>query len=145
MSPSLYERLGGKDAITAVIDDFVARCAADSRINGKFARTDIPRLKSMLVDQVCEATGGPCTYTGRDMRTTHDGMGVTAGEFDALVEDLVATLDQFGVGEADKGELLSALAPMRSDIVEVETSATATPLPDEYRNAPPLATSGAAR
>ena len=145
MGGSLYERLGGKDAITAVIDDFVARCAADGRINGKFARTDIPRLKSMLVDQVCEATGGPCTYSGRDMRTTHDGMGVTAAEFDALVQDLVATLDQFNVPEAEKSELLGALAPMRPDIVEIETAATGTPIPDGYKNAPPLAASGAPR
>jgi hemoglobin len=145
MGGSLYERLGGKDAITAVVDDFVARCAADGRINGKFARTDIPRLKSELVDQVSAATGGPATYTGRDMRTAHDGMSVTGGEFDALVADLVATLDKFGVGEAEKSELLSALAPMRSDIVEVESAVTGTPLPDGYRNAPPLATSGAER
>jgi len=143
MSRTLYERLGGKGAITAVIDDFVARCAADSRINGKFARTDIARLKASLVDQVCEATGGPCTYSGRDMHTTHDGMSVTGGEFDALVADLVATLDRFSVPEAEKNELLGALAPMRSDIVEVESSATGTPLPDGYRNAPPLATTGA--
>jgi hemoglobin len=139
MSQTLYERLGGKTAITAVIDDFVARCAADARINGKFARTDIPRLKASLIDQVCEATGGPCTYSARDMRTTHDGMGVTAGEFDALVADLIATLDRFSVPEAEKNELLGALAPMRGDIVEVESSATGTPLPDGYRNAPPLA------
>jgi hemoglobin len=139
MGESLYERLGGRDAITAVVDDFVARCAADGRINGKFARTDIPRLKAGLVDQVSEAAGGPFTYSGRDMRTTHDGMAVTGGEFDALVADLVATLDQFGVGEAEKGELLGALAPMRADIVEVESSTTGTPLPGGYKNAPPLA------
>jgi hemoglobin len=145
MGGSLYERLGGKDAITAVVDDFVARCAADSRINGKFARTDIPRLKSELVDQVGAATGGPATYTGRDMRATHDGMSVTGGEFDALVADLVATLDKFGVGEAEKSELLGALGGMRSDIVEVESTVTGTPLPDGYRNAAPLATSGAER
>ena len=138
MGRSLYERLGGKDAITAVVDDFVARCAGDSRINGKFARTDVPRLKASLVDQVCEAAGGPCTYTGRDMHTTHHGMSVTAGEFDALVEDLVATLDKFSVPEAEKSELLGVLGPMRPDIVEVESSATGTPLPDTYRNAPPL-------
>ena len=144
MSGSLFERLGGKDAIVAVVDAFVARCAADNRINGKFARTDIPRLKANLVDQVCEATGGPCTYAGRDMRTTHDQMGVTGGEFDALVQDLIATLDQFGVGEAEKAELLNALAPMRADIVEVESGATGTALPDGYRNAPPLTSTGAA-
>ena len=143
MGGSLFERLGGKDAITAVVDDFVGRCAADGRINGKFARTDIARLKANLVDQVCEAAGGPCTYAGRDMRQTHDGMSVTGGEFDALVGDFVATLDQFGVGEAEKAELLSVLGPLRGDIVEVESDATGTPLPDAYRNAPPLATSGA--
>jgi hemoglobin len=139
MSPSLYERLGGIDAIRAVVDDFVARCAADTRINAKFGRTDVPRLKASLVDQVCEAAGGPCTYRGRDMATTHAGMSVTGGEFEALVGDLVATLDQFGVPEAEKGELLGVLGPMRPDIVEVESSATGTPLPDGYRNAPPLA------
>jgi hemoglobin len=139
MGGSLYERLGGTDAITAVVDAFIGRCAADARINGKFARTGIPRLRANLIDQVCEATGGPCAYSGRDMRTTHDGMSVTAGEFDALVEDLAATLDQFGVPEAEKGELLGALAPMRADIVEVESGETGTPLPESYRNAPPLA------
>ena len=143
MNGSLYERLGGKDAITAVIDDFVARCAADTRINAKFIRTDIPRLKTNLVDQVCEATGGPCTYSGRSMRTTHDGMAVTGGEFDALVADLVATLDRFNVGETEKSELLGALAPLRADIVEVESSETGTQLPDGYRNAPATALAGA--
>ena len=77
--PSLFERLGGSEAIAAVVDDFVARCAGDTRINGKFARTDIPRLKKMLVDQVTAATGGPANYAGRDMKRTHDGMGVTGG------------------------------------------------------------------
>ncbi len=135
---SLYERLGGLDAVTAVVDSFVARCARDDRINGKFERTDIPRLKKMLVDQVCEATGGPCTYTGRDMRRTHDGMQVTAGEFDALVEDLVGTLDEFDVPKADQDELLALLGPMRGEIVEVESPETGTPLPESYEAAPAL-------
>ena len=135
---SLYDRLGGREAIVAVIDGFVGRCAGDSRINGKFARTDIPRLKAMLVDQVDSATGGPATYTGRSMRETHDGMGVTAGEFDALVGDLVATLDSYRVPAAEQRELIGILAPMRSDIVEVESPATGTPLPDSYRTAPAL-------
>jgi len=135
---SLYERLGGLDAITAVVDSFSARCAGDDRINGKFARTDIPRLKKMLVDQVCEATGGPCTYAGRDMREAHDGMAVTAGEFDALVEDLVATLDEFDVPKAEQDELLGLLGPMRGEIVEVESTETGTPLPASYPAAPAL-------
>jgi hemoglobin len=136
--PSLYERLGGLDAIRAVVDSFVARCAGDDRINQKFGRTDIPRLKKMLVDQVCEAAGGHCTYTGRTMRETHDGMGVTAGEFDALVEDLVATLDEFGVPKAEQEELVDLLGPMRDEIVEIESPETGTPLPDTYQPAPAL-------
>ncbi|TMM07935.1 MAG: group 1 truncated hemoglobin [Actinobacteria bacterium] len=135
---SLYERLGGLDAITAVVDSFSARCAGDDRINGKFARTDIPRLGKMLVDQVCEATGGPCPYTGRDMREAHDGMRVTAGEFDALVEELVATLDEFGVPKAEQDELLGLLGPMRGDIVEVESAETGTLLPETYQAAPAM-------
>jgi hemoglobin len=132
---SLYERLGGLDAITAVVDSFVPRCAGDGRINAKFARTDVPRLKTMLVDEVCEATGGPCTYTGRTMKETHGGMGVTAGEFDALVEDLVATLNEFDVPKAEQDELLELLAPMRGEIVEVESPATGAPLLDSYETA----------
>jgi len=135
---TLFERLGGLDAITAVVDSFVARCAGDDRINAKFARTDVPRLKRMLVDQVCEASGGPCTYSGRSMKETHDGMGVTGGEFDALVEDLVATLDEFEVPDAEKQELLGVLGPMRSEIVEVESADTGTALPDSYQVAPAL-------
>jgi hemoglobin len=132
---SLYERLGGLEAITSVVDSFVARCADDNRINSKFERTDVTRLKKMLVDQVCEATGGPCSYTGRDMRQTHDGMAVTAGEFDALVEDLVLTLGEFDVPRAEQTELLGLLAPMRGDIVEVESPETGTPLPRAYEGA----------
>ncbi len=135
---SLYERLGGIEAITAVVDSFVARCAGDDRINPKFERTDVPRLKKMLVDQVCEATGGPCTYTGRNMKETHDSMGVTAGEFDALVGVLVATLDEFSVPKAEQDELLGLLAPMREDIVEIESPETGTPLPENYQAAPAL-------
>ena len=128
---TLYERLGGGAAITAVVDDFAARCASDSRINAKFARTDIARLKAMLVEQISAATGGKVQYTGRSMN---------AGEFDALVEDLVATLNKFGVADASQSQLLGILGPLRGDIVEVESPATGTPLPDSYQTAPPLAT-----
>ncbi len=138
MQASLYDRLGGKASIIAVVDDFVGRAAQDERINRKFGTSDVPRLKAMLVDQVCAASGGPCTYTGRDMAETHTGMGVTAGEFDALVADLVATLDQFSVPKREQDELLGLLGPMRADIVEVEVPETGTPLPPSYRPAPPL-------
>jgi hemoglobin len=116
---SLYDRLGGKPAITAVIDQFVANVANDKRISERFATTDIPRLKKNLIDQVCIASGGPCAYTGRDMKTTHAGMNITTADFNALVEDLVASLDKFKVPEAEKKELLGILSPMKKDIVEV--------------------------
>jgi hemoglobin len=115
---SLYERLGGKEAITAVVDEFVARVAADERINQFFANTDIPTLKMHLVNQICEAAGGPCKYTGRSMKEAHKGMGVSVADFNALVEDLVAALDKFKVGEKEKNELLGVLGPMQADIVE---------------------------
>jgi hemoglobin len=135
---SLYERLGGKKAITAVVDDFTARVVKDDRINAKFGKSDDERLRVLLIEQICEATGGPCKYRGRDMKATHARMGVTAGEFDALVEDLVASLNQFKVGKAEQDELLAALAPMKKDIVEVESPETGTPLPAEFKPAPPL-------
>ena len=116
---SLYDRLGGKSAITAVIDQFVANVANDKRIRERFATTDIPRLKKHLVDQVCTASGGPCAYTGRDMKTTHAGMNITTADFNALVEDLVASLDKFKVPETEKNELLGILGPMKKDIVEI--------------------------
>ena len=115
--PSLYDRLGGKPAITAVVDDFVGNVAADSRINGFFAKANVPHLKAMLVDQICEASGGPCKYTGRDMKSAHAGMGVGEAQFGALVEDLVKSLDKFKVPAREKNELLAALGSMKKDIV----------------------------
>ena len=116
-TPSLYDRLGQKPAIEAVVSDFVARVAADNRINGKFAQANIPRLKMLLVEQICEASGGPFKYSGRDMKKTHAGMAVTEPQFNALVEDLVSTFNKFKVGEKEKSELLGVLGPMKKDIV----------------------------
>jgi len=114
---SLYQRLGGKEAITAVVDDFVGNVAADARINKRFANANIARLKMLLVEQICAASGGPCTYSGRDMTTAHAGMNIQSAEFDALVEDLVKSLDKFKVPAKEKGELLGALGGMKPAIV----------------------------
>ena len=135
---SLYDRLGGKSAITAVVDTFVARVAADARINKKFARSNIPRVKAMLVDQICAQTGGPCTYTGRTMKEAHRDMKVTEGEFNALVEDLVSALNTFSVPKKEQDELLAALGSMKGDIVTVKTAATGTSLPASFKPAPAL-------
>jgi hemoglobin len=116
--PSLYDRLGGKPAIVAVVDDFVGNVAADARINGFFAHADIPHLKMELVDQICAGTGGPCTYTGKSMKDAHQGMGITTAAFNALVEDLQTSLNKFKVPAKDQGDLLAVLGPMKGDIVE---------------------------
>lgn len=138
MQSSLYDRLGGKDAITAVVDDFVATCANDSRINAKFAKSDVPRLKAMLVDQGVRGHG----RTVHVLRSRHDGdpqgVGVTTGEFDAFVEDLVSTLGRFSVPAAEQAELLGLLGPMKPDIVEMDSPETGAPLPDTYEPAPSL-------
>ncbi len=120
---SLYVRLGGKPAITAVVEEFVNIVAADTRINSFFAKTAseptrLAKFKGLLVDQICEASGGPCKYKGLDMKTSHKGLGISDADFGALVEDLVKALDKFKVGETEKNELLGALGPMKADIVE---------------------------
>jgi hemoglobin len=115
--PSLYERLGGQPAITAVVDDFVATVAADQRVNRFFANTDPVKFKRLLVEQICAGSGGPCTYTGRTMLEAHKGMNIRDEHFAAVVEDLVMTLNKFKVPQAEQTELLGILGPMKSQIV----------------------------
>ena len=122
MKKTLYSRLGGKKAITAVVDQFVTNCATDTRINKFFADTAkdkdrLAKFKTNLVNQICQASGGPCKYTGKSMKEAHKGMGITDADFNALVEDLVKALDKFNVGATEKNELLGALGPMKGDIV----------------------------
>jgi hemoglobin len=118
MHKSLYSRLGGKPAIVAVVDDFIGNVAADARINAFFAKANIPRLKLRLVELICKSSGGPCRYRGKDMKTTHMGMGIAGKDFDALVEDLGKSLNKFKVPEKEQGELVAILGPTKKDIVE---------------------------
>jgi hemoglobin len=118
--PSLYKRLGGREGIRGVVDDFVAFLVADPRVNARFKDlkpADVERLKTNASDQVCEATGGPCSYLGKDMKTAHKGMNITEAEWNATVEDLVKALDKRNVPKPDQQELLGLLAPMKKDIV----------------------------
>jgi hemoglobin len=124
-SKTLYDRLGGRDAIVVVIDDFIGLVGGDDRINSFFADVvadpqRLARLKRNLVDFVCLATGGPCEYTGLSMRKVHHGLGIGNAEFDALVEDLGGALDNNGVGEQEINDLFALLAPLRSQIVKQE-------------------------
>jgi len=114
---TLFERLGGMPAITAVADEFVNRTTADPRIKDRFFNTDADNLKRLLAEFVCMATGGPCKYSGRDMVTAHAGMDLVDDEFTALVENLAGALDKFNVPAKEKGELLGALGPLKPQIV----------------------------
>lgn len=114
---TLYQRLGGEPAIAAVVDDFVANVAADPVINQRFARTDIPKLKKLLVEQVCEASGGGCKYTGRSMRESHRGMNITVAEFNAMGADMIKTLEKFNVPPRERDELMALLGSMNKEIV----------------------------
>lgn len=113
----LYEKLGGRPGLEAIVDAFLSRVAADSLINGYFAGANLPRLRGHLIDQIGQASGGPERYRGRDMKSAHAGLGVDAAAFDALIADLAAVLEQRGVGAADRRALLDVLEPMRADIV----------------------------
>jgi len=115
---SLYDRLGGKDAITAVVDEFANRLVADSRVNGRFASTDVKRFKALNVELVCQSTGGPCQYQGRDMKTTHAGMRISQAEFDIVAGHLAATLKKFKVPKQESEELLGIIGSLKKDIVE---------------------------
>jgi hemoglobin len=120
---SLHDRLGGTDAIRAVVDKFVDRASTDERItnkavNNRMAQIDLGKLKGYIADQMCQAAGGPCEYTGRDMKSAHAGLNITNAEFDYVVEDLAVTLDEFKVPEQEKNEVLAILAPLRADVVQ---------------------------
>ncbi len=115
--PTLYDRLGGKPAIAKVVDDFIANVAKDKVINRRFKGTDIPALKANLVDQLCEATGGPCKYAGKDMRKAHTGMAISDREFNAMGRDMLRALQKNKVPERETGEVMQALGGMKKDIV----------------------------
>lgn len=134
----LYDRLGGEPALAKVVSDFADIVLKDERINRKFARSDANRVVTNLKAFVCAATGGPCKYEGLTMPQSHKKMGVTEGEFNALVEDLVKALDMNKVPTKEKNELLAALAPLKPQIVEVNSQATGTELPNKFKPAPPL-------
>lgn len=119
--PTLYGRLGGYDAIAAVTDDFLGRLATDKSLGRFFVgfSTDSQKkIRQHIVNFLCLATGGPCAYTGRDMKTTHAGIGISEAEWDASVVHLTATLDKFKVPAKEKGEVLTAIGGLKKDIVE---------------------------
>lgn len=114
---SLYDRLGGKEAITAVVDDLSANVAADNRINQRFAKANIKQFKANMVDLLCMGSGGPCAYKGLDMKTVHTGMKISDAEFGAMAENVVKTMNKFNVPAREQGEVMGLLGGMKGDIV----------------------------
>lgn len=118
---SLYKRLGGYDAIAAVTDDFLPRLVGDPALAKYFtghSADSKQRIRQHVVDFLCLATGGPCVYKGRDMKTAHAGLGITEAEWNAGVQHLIATLDKFKVAQKEKDDLLGAASGLKKDIVE---------------------------
>ncbi len=121
-TPTLYKRLGGIDAITLVVDKFLANVVGDNVINARFAATvadpfRTQLLRKNLIDQICAGSGGPCTYTGKTMMAAHQGMNITDAEFNALVGDLVSALDFYNVPQQEQDDLLAILGAMKPDII----------------------------
>jgi hemoglobin len=118
---SLYDRLGGYNAVAAVVDDFIGRLVADKRFTRFFvghSEDSLRKIRQHIVDQFCAAAGGPCLYTGRDMKTSHKGLGITRDDWDAAAKHLVESLDKFNVPKAEKDELMAFVGTQRKDIVE---------------------------
>jgi hemoglobin len=117
LGPNLYQRLGGKEAINAVVKDLLAAGLADPRLNPRMSHMDGARCERQLTDLLCSATGGPCKYTGRDMKTAHAGTHVTETEWQAFAENLAKTFDRFNVPTRERGDLMQLIGPMKADIV----------------------------
>ena len=113
----IYERIGYQSGVETVVDYFLANVAGDDRVNGRFADTDMAQLRGHLIDQVCEATDGPCTYTGKSMREAHAGMGITEAEFAIIAGHFAAAMEQAGVSASDHAAIMGVLSAMQDDIV----------------------------
>jgi len=119
---SLFDRLGGKDAIKAVVDNFVKKAAADKKATAFFKTTGkkMDTFKEAFINQICKDTGGDCTSTGNALVEAHKGAKTTDEQFDAVIADLKATLAELKVGDEEQGDLVALLEPMRAEIVTVK-------------------------
>jgi hemoglobin len=115
---SLYARMGGTRNVTAVVSDLIDEAASDPQLKRSFDKVNLGRLKRLLVEQICELTGGGCRYSGDAMRDVHAGLGITQAEFYGLVQVLKDAMQRHGIAIRERNELLAILAPMKRDIVE---------------------------
>jgi hemoglobin len=114
---ALYRALGGSDGIARLVDAALARIHGDLHINILFEHTDLPDLRRLLIEQICAASGGPCTYTGRSMEEAHSGMNLSDADFDAFVGDLVAAMNEVKLAPATQQQVLALFGPMRAQVV----------------------------
>jgi hemoglobin len=114
---SLYRDLGGREGITKIVDVEMVRHLANPRIKAQFDDTNIDRLKEQIVIFICDASGGPCKYTGPDLHTVHKGMHLTEADFNSFVEDMQSAMDELGVSFSTQNRLLARLAPFERDVV----------------------------
>lgn len=125
MRPSLYARLGGYDAIAGIVADLFERLKQDVRFarfgSGRSLESKA-RVQQLTVEQLCALAGGPCFYIGRDMKTSHRGLGITTEEWDANREHTMHVLRQHGISEPEQGEFLELFERYRADIVEAPTA-----------------------
>ena len=124
-SETLFAALGGDSVLHNAVDRFADRVVGDPRINFTFAEADMPKFKQLLYEQLCEISGGPCHYTGRDMHTAHAKLRVTNAQFNALAEDLYIALQKAGVSYRVQNKLMALLAPMQREIVQSSPGAPA--------------------
>lgn len=118
---TLYQRLGGFDAIAAIVDDFIAQLRDDpafKRFGGGRAKDSLGRTRELVVEQICSLTGGPCVYIGRDAKTAHAGLAITQEEWDASIKKFKASLDKFKVAAPEQEEFIAMIQKLRPDIVE---------------------------
>jgi len=118
-APGLYQAFGERAGLRTLMDDFVVRLKADPRIGDKFRGTNLENLAKSLTEQLCQLSGGPCTYNGPDMKTAHASLGITRADFNALVEVFQQSMDAKGIPFARQNQMLALLAPMYRDIVTV--------------------------
>ncbi|WP_411381008.1 group I truncated hemoglobin [Pseudomonas sp. MPB26] len=115
---SLYRDLGALPGITRIVEGMLLNIARDARIVERFRRVDIQRLRNKLIEQFCVEAGGPCTYTGDSMAESHKGQKVSRSDFNALVEDLIASMDKEGIAVPVQNRLIARLAAMRGEVIE---------------------------
>ncbi|MCP1339738.1 group 1 truncated hemoglobin [Idiomarina sp. M1R2S28] len=115
---SLYQQLGEQQGIETIVEEMLYQVGGDERIAHHFDGVDIMRVHKLISEQVCDLSGGPCDYSGEDMKTSHRNMGVDNADFNALVEHLIAAMEKEDVPVSAQNQLLGLLAPMHGDIVE---------------------------